>query len=95
MESNRQETSLDKMLQVNCGRIDPTNKVIAKLNVHSLESLATDAIFHFISNHEIDDTDIFFGSLPLPQSLILRIKEQFDHYIYTYFVNFIEPTIQY
>ena len=76
-------------------KFSESTEVINTHNLHSLESLAINAIFNFISGHGVDDTDLFFHSLPLPQSFIVRIKEQFDHYTYMYFVNFIEPTIQY
>ena len=72
-----------------------SSKVICTCNPHSLERLATMAIFNFISDHGVNDTDLFFGSLPLPQSFLTRIKEQFEHDTETYFVNFIEPTINY
>ena len=72
-----------------------SSKVIGTHNPHSLERLAIIAIFNFMSDHGIDDTDLFFGSLPLPQSFIMRIKEQFEHDTDTYFANFIEPLIHY
>ena len=90
MAGNRQERVLkDKSQYCN------VPELTGVYNPHTLERFAILAIFHFIFEHKIDDTDLFFDSLPLPQDIIRCMKEMFGFDTYMYFVNCVEPNIEY